>query len=78
LRNFVYDELSLGIEKPPEGRSTVTLKLLGANPEVLNGQPFDVNVNLTTDLEQLLQDLLTVLQATQGEIEVLSEPAGGE
>ncbi len=74
LENFRYEELSLSLEKPAEGDSTVTLKLLGANPDVLGGQPFDVNVNITTDLEQILRDLLEVLRFVSGQTDAWNEP----
>jgi hypothetical protein len=67
LENFQYEELGLTIEKPEEGDSRITLKLLGQNPEVLGGQPFDVNVNVNTNLEQILQELLYLMRVVAGE-----------
>lgn len=74
LEDFRYEELSLNLDKPAEGDSTVTLKLLGANPDVLGGQPFDVNVNVTTDLEQILRDLLEVLRFVSGQTDAWNGP----
>lgn len=57
LENFHYEVLRLTLDKPAEGESRVFLKLEGANPEVLDGQPFVLNVNLTSNAAPLLAAL---------------------
>ncbi|WP_119165408.1 intermembrane phospholipid transport protein YdbH family protein [Algihabitans albus] len=71
LENFEYQELALTLDKPAEGTTLVTLKLLGQNPDVLDGQPFDVAVRLETDLAPLLLALSQALALTDGAIEHL-------
>ncbi|MDF2096163.1 intermembrane phospholipid transport protein YdbH family protein [Aquibaculum arenosum] len=57
LENFHYDELEIGLHKPPVGDTEVRLHLLGANPDVLDGHPFDLNITLETDAAPLLEAL---------------------
>jgi hypothetical protein len=57
LENFVYDELTIDLEKPATDKLTVKLHLSGANPDVLEGHPFNFNINLTTDPTKLLAAL---------------------
>lgn len=64
LEDFQYETLALTLDKPAEGTTLLTLKLLGQNPEVLEGQPFDVNVRLETDLAPLLLALSEALALT--------------
>lgn len=55
LENFHYDRLRLDIHKPAEGESRLAIKLEGQNPDVLDGHPFDLNINLSGNLAPLLQ-----------------------
>jgi len=59
LRDFRYDELSLAIDKPAAAaaRLTLTLTLLGHNPDVLEGYPFRFNINLEGDTDRLVAAL---------------------
>lgn len=57
LENFQYERLSIAVNKPAEGNSVLQLKVLGSNPDVLDGHPFDINLNLETDLGPLLEAL---------------------
>lgn len=57
LENFQYERLSIDLNKPADGNSVLQLKVLGSNPEVLDGHPFDINLNLETDLAPLLDAL---------------------
>lgn len=57
LENFQYERLSIELDKPADGNSVLQLKVLGSNPEVLDGHPFDINLNLETDLAPLLEAL---------------------
>ena len=58
LEDFRYSRLVLGLEKPPDGRGTLTLSIEGRNPAVLDGQPFVVNVDLGGKFDQLLDTAL--------------------
>ena len=57
LEDFHYQVLRLTLDKPAEGESRVFLKLEGANPAVLDGQPFVLNINLTSNAAPLLAAL---------------------
>lgn len=57
LDDFHYDRLGLSLDKPATGDSQVLLRLEGANPAVLDGQPFIFNINLTSDAAPLLEAL---------------------
>ena len=58
LQNFQYDELSMTVDKPEVGDARLALRLLGRNPDVLDGYPFRLNVNLETDVDKILSALL--------------------
>ena len=58
LENFSYERLSVDIDKSPAGESIVTLRTLGHNPAVLNGRKFQINVNLETNLDRILNAVL--------------------
>jgi hypothetical protein len=57
LQNFHYDELSLTIDKPAESDARLALVLLGKNPDVLDGQPFRLNINLEGETGPLAEAL---------------------
>ncbi len=57
LEDFRYDDLSLTLEKTPEDDLTLLLSILGKNPAVLDGQPFKINLNLESNIGQLLDTL---------------------
>ncbi len=57
LENFHYEELGLTIEQPTENLAVVGLSLLGNNPDVLEGYPFQFNINLETNPQKLLSTL---------------------
>lgn len=58
LEDFRYDALTLAIDKALDGATRVTLHLAGHNPAVLDGRPFRLNINLDTDLDDVLRPLL--------------------
>lgn len=55
LEDFHYERLRITIDKPFQGTSQLGVHALGMNPEVLEGQPFDLHINIETDLEPLLR-----------------------
>lgn len=58
LEDFRYQELSMRIDKQAEGDGQVRLSLLGHNPAVLDGHPFQFNINLSSNVDDLLAALL--------------------
>lgn len=57
LKNFHYEVLELTVDKPRGGRAKVGLRLQGANPDVLEAHPFNLNITLDTDATPLLAAL---------------------
>lgn len=57
LENFQFEELTLDLAKTADNEATVKLSTLGANPEVLDGQPFRFNINLESNLSSVLEAL---------------------
>ncbi|MCH8155556.1 MAG: YdbH domain-containing protein, partial [Proteobacteria bacterium] len=57
LQDFHYDELSLTIDKSAETGTRLALVLLGKNPDVLDGYPFRLNINLEGDMGPLVEAL---------------------
>ncbi|MEL6244410.1 MAG: YdbH domain-containing protein, partial [Pseudomonadota bacterium] len=55
LKNLRYEVLELGADGNLLGDVTVTLRLVGANPDVAYGTPFAFNVSVDSQLAQLLQ-----------------------
>jgi lysophospholipase L1-like esterase len=54
LADFHYERLALSLDKPLSGDSRLTLNMLGHNPAVLDGHPFQINVTVTTNLDKIL------------------------
>ena len=54
LDNFQYQQLKAVVQRPSAGELTFQVLLEGANPDVLDGHPFRFNVNLTGNLETVL------------------------
>ncbi|WP_278356158.1 YdbH domain-containing protein [Idiomarina abyssalis] len=57
LSNFYYQQLSTVIDYDKNGKLTLAVKLKGSNPEVENGRPVELNVNLEEDLPALMKGL---------------------
>ncbi len=57
LEDFHYETLSLTLSKTAANDATVRLSTLGQNPEVLDGQPFQFNINLESNLTSVLEAL---------------------
>lgn len=58
LEDFRYSELSIGADKAAGGDAQLAISLLGHNPAVLDGHPFRFNVNLTSNIDELVEALL--------------------
>jgi len=54
LENFQFKTLDLTIHKAADGKAQLLGVLEGNNPEVLDGYPFRININLQTNLAQVL------------------------
>ncbi|MBK1698035.1 intermembrane phospholipid transport protein YdbH family protein [Rhodovibrio salinarum] len=57
LKDFRYDLLSLTVTQPAGGNPVLGITMQGRNPDVLDGYPFKFNINLTGDLNPILQAL---------------------
>jgi len=57
LENFHYERLSLSVDKAAAGDAHLRLSLLGHNPDVLEGYPFAINIDLRTDVAPFLSVL---------------------
>lgn len=57
LEDFRYELLHIDVDKPSRGDSKVLIRLNGHNPAVLDGQRFNFNINLTGNIEPLLDAL---------------------
>lgn len=55
LENFRYDTLSVRLSKGAGGPLELGIALAGANPDVLDGYPFQFNINLSGDLDPILR-----------------------
>jgi hypothetical protein len=57
LKDFQYDELSLSLNRPPDGGMEIGITMQGKNPDVLDGYPFRFNITLTGDLAPIVAAL---------------------
>ena len=57
LEDFHYEELSMTLDKTAEQDLTLQLSILGNNPAVLKGQPFRININLESNIDNILNAL---------------------
>ncbi|HEB80100.1 MAG TPA: hypothetical protein ENI79_06475 [Rhodospirillales bacterium] len=60
LEDFRYKRLSLKVNNDELGESSIRLGIEGANPAVLDGFPFILNINLSTNMNRVLAMLLDV------------------
>jgi hypothetical protein len=57
LEDFRFETLTLDIAKTAANDATLRLSTLGHNPAVLDGQPFQFNINLESNLTSVLEAL---------------------
>ncbi len=57
FENFRYDELTAEIEKQPGGETRILLHLAGRNPDALEGQLFNFNINLSGNATEIMNCL---------------------
>jgi hypothetical protein len=74
LERFHYTRLALTAERTAQGETVLRLNAEGANPDVLQGHPFVINVTLSGNLDKLLRAAVEgyrlsnkALRATVGE-----------
>lgn len=56
LANFHYQSLAVDLDRALGGASVVGLHINGANPDVYDGYPIELNVNLSGDLDRIARD----------------------
>jgi len=54
LKDFRYKVLKVGLDGDIAGRIVLSVSLLGSNPTVLNGAPFELNISVDSALMNLL------------------------
>jgi hypothetical protein len=65
LADFHYDSLNVDLAGQPTGEATIGLHLKGANPAVLQGQAFNINLNLKSNFGQITNIVVNAFQAAQ-------------
>lgn len=60
LSQVNYDRLTLSLAREPDGSSKAVLQVAGVNPHYKGGLPLEVDINITGDLEKILQDNIKV------------------
>lgn len=57
LKDFRFEVLKIGLDGNLAGEMKLTLDMLGRNPAVMNGQAFQLNVSIDSELAKLLNSL---------------------
>ncbi|MFC4351441.1 YdbH domain-containing protein [Fodinicurvata halophila] len=73
LENFHYDNLRVEVQKPQEGESRLNIDLEGRNPDVLDGHPFDLNINMSGNLGPILQAIAEGQRLSQDVLDEMLE-----
>jgi hypothetical protein len=73
LADFHYTDLVLSLDRSPTGEGSLLVGLKGANPAVLEGHPFAVNVRLDANFDRLAAVFLDGYAAANG---LLRQAAG--
>ncbi|MDX1975703.1 MAG: YdbH domain-containing protein [Rickettsiales bacterium] len=61
LKNFSYTQLSMDVKSLPHDKLSILLQLSGNNPQVYNGREIKLNVHLTGNLIELVQQSILPL-----------------
>jgi hypothetical protein len=56
LDNFLFDKLIVILRRPKPHKTTLSFRLRGSNPEVIQGQAFDISLNLGGQIEDAIID----------------------
>ena len=73
LKDFHYEVLEVGLDGNLTGKMLLTLSVLGRNPDVLSGQPFQLNIGVDSALVPLLTstmqrpDVRTAIEQVRGQ-----------
>ncbi len=57
LKNFRFQVLKIGLDGNLAGKMILTLDMLGRNPAVMNGQAFQLNISIDSELAKLVNSL---------------------
>ena len=77
LKNFRFEVLKIGLDGNLAGKMILTLDMLGRNPAVMNGQAFQLNISIDSELAKLVNSL-TLGTDIQGAIRETRENGQGE
>jgi len=69
LKDFRYESLGMDLTKTATDDLTLKLSLLGSNPDVLDGHPFRINLNLTSQITPILDALATAYRMSREALE---------
>ncbi|MBC6439976.1 MAG: YdbH domain-containing protein [Rhodospirillales bacterium] len=58
FENFQFTALGVDINREAGGETELGLHIAGANPDLYDGYPIELNVNLTGDLDRIVRDSL--------------------
>ncbi|MEM7120798.1 MAG: YdbH domain-containing protein [Pseudomonadota bacterium] len=58
LSNFHYDRLDVDLSRAAGGDTEIGLHIAGSNPDLYDGYPIELNVNLTGELDRIVRDSL--------------------
>lgn len=64
LANFHYDRLDMTLNKAAGPDGELTVKLQGANPDVLNGRRFNINITVTANADRLIRAGLAIYESS--------------
>jgi hypothetical protein len=65
LEDFHYDTLTLELARGAAGDGTITLRLQGNNPAVLDGRAFNINIKLESNFDRLVDLALQSMTAAR-------------
>ncbi len=65
LKDFRYETLGIDLDKTAQDDLTLKLSVLGNNPDVLDGYPFRINLNLTSQIAPVLDAIATALRMSR-------------
>jgi len=76
LSNFAYDDMQIEMDKALDGPGSLRVRLTGANPDVLENQPFVFNITLESNFDRLVALVLEGLTTSQGLLRALALSPG--
>jgi len=74
LSDFHYKNLSMELNKSPEGAGVILLHMEGSNPTVLDGHPFAFNISIESDFHKLGRIAKGGLEAVTDVIQQVDRP----